>query len=61
MDENLYDGYGNLLGIRQRKGDEVYLYDTHGALKGIYNARTDQTFDPHGNFVGVGDLLTTLL
>jgi hypothetical protein len=39
----------------------VHLYDAYGALKGIYYAETDQTYDPHGNLVGFGDLLATLI
>lgn len=61
----LRNAHGEILGwLDNRRGEDdptQHLMDAHGNYLGMYLAEANTTFDQHGNIVGKGNILMTLL
>jgi len=55
-------GKGNkVIGILQTRDHITELKASGNKLLGTYNSKNNETKDTHGNLIGKGNLLTTLL
>lgn len=61
MTEILKDKRGNRVGEVRSESGRLVLVDSHGTRLGEYDPKTNMTKDAHGNRVGQGNLLTSLL
>ena len=56
------DGHLNVIGRIETMSDGTQqIFDSHGAFKGKYDPKMDQTLNERMNFVGKGNLLCTLV
>lgn len=62
MAQVLKDRHGNIYArIEQRPNGMLVIHDKHGNIQGTYDPAHDVTKDKHGNKLGTGNLLATLV
>lgn len=57
----LKDRHSNRIGEIKEQNGKLVIFDKHSNRQGEYDPKTNVTKDKHGNRVGSGNLLTTLL
>ena len=58
----LRDNHGQTIGTKEDHGGGKWsIRDSHGQTKDTYDSKTDRTYNSHGQFVGTGDQLSSLL
>jgi len=61
MQQEIHYPNGSLRAVIYEYSGQTEVYNAYGSLLGVYNHHTNETIDVHGQFVGRGNLLMTLI
>ncbi|MBF6568884.1 MAG: hypothetical protein IVW54_08415 [Candidatus Binataceae bacterium] len=57
----LKDRLGRTLGFREDKGNLIAGLNSRGQYRGRYDRQFDTTYSQYGQYIGAGDLLSSLI